>query len=207
MKRIVLLFTLAIGVLSSQAQAQSNIGFRTIGASLGYVSPEDLGGTFGLGVFADLGQITPEIRLEPRVEYWSSSEESFGAKASIRDISIGARGKYFFEVANSQIRPFAGAGLGLHFLNAEASVTIPGFPTLSSSQSETKLGVELGGGMESSLNPKVDFHAHLWYGIVSNASQFSMRVGLSHKLGGGESRRATSAKRAAPARSSSKPKR
>ena len=207
MKRTVLLLALATSVLSSQAQAQSSIGFRTIGGSIGYVSPEDLGGTFGLGVFADLGRITPDIGLEPRIEYWSSTESAFGAEATLRDISVGARGKYFFEVKNSQIRPFAGAGLGLHFLNAEATVTVPGFPALTSSASETKLGVELGGGMESSLNPKVDFHANIWYGIVSNASQFSMRVGLSHKLGGGEVKHTTTAKKRATTTKSTSKKR
>jgi opacity protein-like surface antigen len=185
MKRTVLLLALAVGVMSSQvALGQSKIEFGGIGASFGYVSPEDLGGTFGLGVFADLGQITPQIKLEPCVDYWSSTEEAYGVKASIRDISVGARGKYFFEVKNTQMRPFAGLGLGMHFLNAETSVTIPGFPTISSDASETKLGIEFGGGMETALSPQVDLHANLWYGIVSSASTFSLRLGLSHKFGG-----------------------
>jgi hypothetical protein len=184
MKRMALILSLAIGVLSAQqAMAQSNIGFRSIGGSLAYVSPEDLGGTIGLGVFANLGQITPEIRLEPNIEYWSQSEEAFGAKASIQDIAVGARAKYFFEIANSGVRPFAGGGLGLHFLSAETSVTVPGFPTITDHASETQLGLDLGGGMETSLSPKVDFHAELWYGIVSDASHLALRVGLSHKLG------------------------
>ena len=185
MKRTVWLLALAVGVLTSQvALGQSKIEFSGLGASFGYVSPEDLGGTFGLEVFADLGHITPQIKLEPRVDYWSSSEEVYGVKASIRDISAGARGKYFFEVKNTQIRPFAGLGLGMHFLKAETSVTIPGFPTISADASETKLGIEFGGGMETALSPEVDLHATLWYGIVSSASTFSLKLGLSHRFGG-----------------------
>jgi len=184
MKRTVLLLTLAIGVVSAQqAIGQSNIGFKSVGASVGYVSPEDLDGTLGLGVFADLGQVTPQISLEPRIEYWSQSEEAFGAKASLTDIAIGARGKYFFQVANPRLRPFAGAGLGLHFLSAEMEISVPGFPTMTSDASETKLGFDFGGGVETSLSPRVNFHAEMWYGIVSDASQLSLRLGLSRKLG------------------------
>ena len=193
MKRIVLFLVLAIGALpAQQAMAKAehaqrapghDIGFRSVGASVAYVSPENLDGTFGFGVFADLGRITPQIGLEPRIDYWSGSQEAFGAKAEIRDVAVGARAKYYFEVKGPSIRPFAGAGLGLHFLNAKATVSVPGFPTVSSSSSDTKLGLDLGGGMETSLNPKVDLHFDLWYGIVSDVSQFALRFGVSRKLG------------------------
>lgn len=184
MKRTALLLSLAIVALSApQAMAQSSIGLRSLGASIGYVSPEDLDGTMGFGVFANMGQITPQIRLEPRIEFWSQSEEAFGTKASLRDVAVGARGKYFFETSNPKIRPFAGAGLGLHFLSAEATVSVPGLPTISTDESTTKLGLDFGGGMETNLNPRVTFHGELWYGIVSDASQFCVRLGLSRTLG------------------------
>lgn len=184
MKRIVLVLVLATGALSAQrAMGQASIGFRSIGASVAYVSPENVNGTFGLGVFADLGRITPEIGLEPRIEYWSASEEAFGSKASMRDVVVGARGKYYFDIANPKVHPFAGAGLGLHFLRAEATVSIPGLPTISSSASDTRLGVDFGGGLETNVSPLVDLNVELWYGIVSDANQFALRLGVSRKLG------------------------
>lgn len=192
MKRIVLFLVLAIGALSAretmakahrEAPPRADIGFKSLGASVAYVSPENLDGTFGFGVFADLGRITPQIGLEPHIDYWSGSQEAFGAKAEIRDIAVGARGKYYFEVKSPTIRPFLGTGLALHFVNAKATVSVPGFPTVSSSSSQTKLGLDLGGGMETSLNPKMDLHAELWYGIVSDVGQFAVRLGVSRKLG------------------------
>jgi len=184
MKRMTLVLTLAIAALSAQrATAEANLGLRSVGASLAYVSPENLNGTFGVGVFADMGRITPEIALEPRIDYWSKTQEEFGAKASVSDIAVGARGKYYFEVQNPNLRPFAGAGLGLHFLHSKVSVTQPGFPTMTGEASDTKLGLDLGGGVATSLSPKVDFSAEAWYGIVSDVGQFSLRVGLSQKLG------------------------
>lgn len=184
MKRKVLLLSLTIGLLSvGSAMAQSSIGFRAIGASAAFVSPEDVDGTLGFGVFADLGQITPQIKLEPAIEFWSKSEEAFGTEASIRDIAVGARAKYFFSVTNPKLHPFAGAGAGLHFLKAETTVSIPGFATVSGEASDTKFGLDLGGGMETAIGPKNDLRFEAWYGVVSDMSQFALRIGVSHKLG------------------------
>lgn len=184
MKRHAILVALAFSLLASQqALAQSDLGFKRLGGSIGYVSPEDLDGTFGLGVFADMGRITPEISLEPRIDYWSQSEEAFGTKVSVTDVAIGARAKYHFATSNPNMRPFAGAGLGMHFLSAEMEMSFPGFPTETVSDSETKLGLDIGGGLATTMSPKLDLIGEAWYGIVSDFSQFSLRVGLSYKLG------------------------
>jgi len=184
MKRFPLFLVLAIGLLGAQqAMAQSNLKLRAIGASAALVNPENLDNAFGFGVFADMGQIAPRIGLEPTLEYWSKSEDAFGASASLRDLSIGARGKYYFDTANPKVRPFAGAGLGLHFLRAEATVNVPGFGTVTSDASDTKLGLDLGGGVATAVSPKDDLHVEGWFGVVSDMNQFALRVGLSHKLG------------------------
>jgi len=182
MKRVLLL-VLAAGVLSAQgAAAESSIGLRAIGGSLAYVSPDNLDGTIAFGVFADLGRVAPPVGLEPRIEYWSQSQEAFGTKASVHDLTLGMRGKYYCPVEKTKVRPFAGAGLGFHFIKAEATVSAPGFPTMSSEASDTKLGLDLGGGIVTGLSPKVDLNAELWYGIVSDINQLALRVGISSKL-------------------------
>lgn len=184
MKRNVMLLTLALGLLaSSQAMAQSHLGLRRAGAAIGYVSPENLDGTVGLGVFADMGTITPEISLEPRLDYWSESQSAFGSKVTIHDVTLGARAKYNFSTSKPNLRPFAGAGLGLHFLHSKSEITVPGFPTLTAEGSDTKLGLDLGGGVATTLSPRADLLGEMWYGIVSDVSQFSLRVGVSYKLG------------------------
>src|SRR5262245_57579808 len=52
---------------SNRTATKSDMGFRAIGATAAFVSPQDLDGTVGLGVSADMGRITPEIGLEPMV--------------------------------------------------------------------------------------------------------------------------------------------
>jgi len=185
MIRKVLVLTLAISAFAAtSAFAQADLGMKNVGVALGFVSPENLDGTFSVGVFADHGTIAPNWGLESHLDYWGWSENAFGAETSIRDISLGARTKYHFPTSNPGIRPFAGAGLGFHFLSAEVNMPAsPGFPAQSATSSETKLGLDLGGGFATSLSPKTEFLAEAWYGIVSDISQFSLRAGLQFKLG------------------------
>jgi hypothetical protein len=68
-------------------------------------------------------------------------------------------------------------------VKSEATVSVPGFPTMTDEVSDTKLGLDLGGGIATPLGPKNDFHAEMWFGIVSDVSQFALRVGISHRLG------------------------
>jgi hypothetical protein len=183
MKRNVLLLTLAIGLLaSSAALAQSNLGLEGVGVAVGYVSPEDFDGTLGFGVFANHGFLAPRWGLESRLDYWSQSEGAYGVEATVSDVTLGARSKYYFE-SKSTVRPFAGVGLGLHFLHAEV-VTPPqfGFPETRVEDSSTKLGLDVGGGIAAPLGPRTDFLGEAWYGIVSDVSQFSLRAGLSYAL-------------------------
>jgi len=165
-------------LLAGSAEAQSDLGLKSIGPAVGFVSPENLDGTVSVGVFADHGTIAPHVGLESRIDFWSASKEDFGSKVSINDVILGARAKYVFEVSQPNLRPFAGGGLSLHLLHAK--VTVPGFG--SATDSETKLGLDLGGGVAMPMNDRWDFTGELWYTIVSDVGQFSLRAGFSYKL-------------------------
>ncbi len=168
----------------SEPATHSSLGLNAVGLGVGFVSPENINGTFMIGGFADCGRITPRIALEPRLDYWSHSEEDFGSKASVRDVIFGVRGKYMFEVANPKLQPFAGVGVGLHFLHAEATTPASGgFPPMTVEDSSTKLGLDFGGGMSMPMGPRTDLLGELWYGVVSDVSQFSMRIGMAYRIG------------------------
>lgn len=185
MKRLVLLLTIApCVIIAPAAMAQSDMGLKNLGVAVGFVSPDNLDGTFTFGAFADWGTVAPRVGLESRLDYWSWSESMFGFETNVRDIILGARGKYYFPTANPKLRPFAGTGLALHFIEQE--VTIPpqgGFPPMTASDSQTKLGLDLGGGIVTPVGMRTNFHGEIWYGLVSDVSQFSLRAGLSYKLG------------------------
>jgi opacity protein-like surface antigen len=190
MKRIILVLCAALCMAAAQnAMAQSDLGLKRVGGTIGIVDPENLDTVLGFGLLGDWGTITPDIRLESHLDYWSKSETLYGGgEASMRDVALGARGRYFFHVSGSAVRPFAGAGLGLHFLHAEVSFPAQDLggtiiPAMTVGDSSTKLGLDLGGGIETALSPRTDLLADLWYGMVSDVNQLSMRIGLTYKLG------------------------
>lgn len=173
---------------SQNAMAGTNLGLRSIGADVGFVDAEGVDGTAGFGVFANLGNLSRDIRLAPHLGYWSKSQSFGGAETSVHDISFGTRGEYMFHVSSPKFQPYAGAGLGLHFLSAKVSV--PGF--VDAKDSSTKLGLDMGGGFITPLSPKTDLSVDLWYGVVQDFSQVSLKVGVSFDLPSGAESRAPS---------------
>lgn len=174
----------ALALTVTSASAQTDMGFKGVGAQVGVVNPEDISSTWGLGVLADLGTITPQIGLEAHLDFWTKSDSEFGFDTSIRDIAAGARARYFIPVKSVKVQPYAGAGLAMHFLHA--SVEIPDIVnggTMTADDSDTKLGLDIGGGMSARMNDRTDFIGELWFGLVSDVSQVSARVGVVYKLG------------------------
>jgi outer membrane protein W len=163
----------------AQSSSNEGLGFRSLGANIGFVDADNVPGTMGMGVFANLGNITSDIRLVPVANYWSKSEEFAGDKVSVRDISFGARGQYMFRVNSPKFQPYMGAGLGMHFVRAEvSSVSQP----MSVSASDTKLGVDMGGGFSTPLGHKTDLNFDLWYTAASDVAHISMKAGISFDL-------------------------
>ena len=185
MKSRVAFLSLAFCTLLAQAAlAQSDVGFKRGGVAIGMVSPENGNTTLGLGVFADMGTIAPRWGLETRLDWWGNSESAFGFDASMNDYTLGARTKYAIPTTNTNIRPFMGGGLGIHFLSTKVTTTDPFTgQKMSATASENRLGLDLGGGFATNLNPSTDVLAEAWYGFVSDVNQFSLRLGLSHSFG------------------------
>lgn len=157
-------------------ESNSGLGLTALGVEAGLVDPEAAGSTIGFGAFANLGNITRDVRLSSHLGYWSKSENAFGAEASIRDLSVGARAKYMFHVSSPKLQPYLGTGLGLHFFHMKAG--IPGFTV---EDTVTKLGWDLGGGVLTPVSPKTDLFGDMWY-TVSDINEFTMKVGLAFRM-------------------------
>lgn len=169
------------------AWSQSNIGLARLGGDVAMVDPESAGSTLGLGMVADLGTISPHVRLSSRLGYWSKSEGAYGMEASIRDISLGTLVTYEIPVTSPKVQPYVGGGLGLHFFRSEVTVAdvdlgggliIPGY---TASDSATKLGLDLGGGVSTPLSPGTSLFGEFWW-TAADIDQVSLRAGLSFRL-------------------------
>lgn len=179
----ILVLVLSAGVAASPAWSQTDLGFRGAGFELDVVGPEELDTTIGFGAFADFGSVARNVRIEGYMGYWSKSEKAFDAETSASDVTLGGRGKYMFRVSNPRLLPFAGAGIGLHFVEVDVvvpdqdlgGIVIPGFVLEDSS---TKLGLDFGGGLLYNLNGRTSLSSELWYSAVSDVNQLSLEIGV-----------------------------
>jgi hypothetical protein len=180
-KSIIALLALALCAVSSQdARAEANLGLHSAGVQVGMVSPEDVDATLGFGAFADWGEMAPNFRLASHLDYWSKSEgDPTNGEVKVRDITLAMRGKYMFPTSSTNFHPFAGLGVGMHFLNAE--IQVPGFPPME--DGETRVGFDFGGGFTTPLNHRTDLVGEAWYSVVDGFNQFSLKAGMAFRLG------------------------
>ncbi len=191
MKRVSMaLATVAFCTLfAADASAQANLSLRGIGLKVGVVNPEDLDTALGVGLVLDLGTIYPNIAFETYTGYWGQTEEAFAVKVGVHDLSFGAKAKYMFQTSKPAVQPYAGAGLGLHVMTAHADMDPVYFgntlviPGSSESDTEVKVGLDLGGGLRYDAGSQFAFTGEGWFTIVSDVSQFSLMIGAVYMFG------------------------
>ena len=93
-----------------------------------------------------------------------------------RDIAVGARALYNIGIPNPMVKPFVGAGLGVHFLKAESPALDLGgglsVPSLSAT--DQKLGIDLGG---------VEIRGEGWYTFLEDANTLGGRAAIVFPFG------------------------
>ena len=169
MKKVVLITVLVFSCVLAFAAVgnAADIGLKGLGGRVGLVMPE--GGadnTIGFGVVADLGTVTPQLRLEGFADYWG---DSFGAapfECSWSTITIGGTVKYDFPIEAS-ITPFVGGGAGFSISSSECdSPEISGFGITtggSVSSSDTDISFHLVGGIDMPVGTNMKFTAQAKY--------------------------------------------
>lgn len=155
---------------------EAGLGFQGLGARLGFVDPEGASSTLELGVHVDAGQIVRGVRLQPVVEYWSLGQSIGPYDSDISDLSFGADVNVDFPLQDSRIVPYAGGGLGLHFLGFDS--TVPGVPD----QSDTKLGLNIQGGIRNDIMPNLSLFGEARYNFVSDANQLKVLGGFTYRF-------------------------
>ncbi len=159
--------------------AQTDIGFKGIGARLGYVMPEDpIDNTIGFGVQADLGTIIPEIHVGALIEYWKKSYDVGSASWSWSEFVIAPTAKYYFPV-QSEFKPYGGGGIGLSIGKWSEKYDYAYLGQQEYSASDTKLGIFFMGGAEYEFNPNVTGFAELKY-HMDGADYFGIFVGATY---------------------------
>jgi len=185
MKRIfaMLVCFLALSALTSTAMAAADFGLKGIGVRVGVVEPENLDTTVGFGLFMDLGTFHPNVAFETYASYWSNSFDVGLAESSFSDIVIGAKVEYMFTVSRPTIHPFIGAGLSAHIMKSSASIAAIGpFEAMNLDATDTKMGLDLGGGLRAGVADQVDIIGEAWYTFVSDFNQLTATGGIAYKF-------------------------
>jgi opacity protein-like surface antigen len=153
-----------------------SLGFKGMGARIGLVDPEGASSTVDLGLHIDAGEFARNIRLQPIVEYWSVGQDVGPYNADLKDFSLGADINLDFPLQDSRVTPYAGGGIGLHWLKASSNV--PDVPD----QSDTKLGLSLQGGVRTDAMPNLALFGELRYNFVSDANQLKILGGFTYRF-------------------------
>jgi opacity protein-like surface antigen len=152
------------------------LGFKGIGGRIGVVDPEDASTALDLGFHVDFGEIARNIHIQPLVEYWSVGQDVGPYNADIKDLSFGTDVNFDFPLQDSRFTPYAGGGVGLHFLSASSN--IPDVPD----QDHTKFGLNLQGGIRSDVMPNLAIFGELRYNFVSDANQLKILGGFTYRF-------------------------
>jgi opacity protein-like surface antigen len=161
---------------SSRSNENIGLGFKGLGARIGLVDPENASSTVDLGVHIDAGEFARNIRLMPLVEYWSVGQDVGPYNADLKDFSLGADLNLDFPLQDSRVTPYAGGGLGLHWL--KSSTSVPNVPD----QSDTKLGLSLLGGVRTDAMPNLALFGELRYNFVSDFNQLKILGGFTYRF-------------------------
>lgn len=152
------LASLAFGVLcplaaigwSSAAHARGPSGggydgYMAAGARGGIVDVDHLGMTFTVGGFVDIG-VADQVTILAGLDYWRDSDDDGGVTVTVRDLTLSGFGRYVLPTRSRGLAPYFGAGLALHMLEAEVRYG-NGVTGASADDSESELGLDLGGGV------------------------------------------------------------
>jgi opacity protein-like surface antigen len=163
---------------STQAQPPNNVGlgFKGLGARIGFVDPEDASGTLLLGGHIDAGTFVKNVHVLPYVEYWSTGAEAGTVHVDRSDFTVALDVDVDFPMSGQRITPYLGGGLGIHFLSVNTNA--PG----ETNNDDTKAGLNIQGGLRNQFMPNLSLFGEARYTFVSDANSFRILGGFTYNF-------------------------
>lgn len=206
--RALLLGALAALLVHGAAEGQrleeydyANLRLRGAGAELFVVSPSDHDATVGFGGRLDLGFLGPNVRVMPRVAYWSSElkssevqrlEERLEALAE-RDtpgdvtINLGAIDRsafivgtdfHWLPIVQGTVRPYLGVGAEVYLLNGSGEAIEDTF--VEDGLDLITAGASAVGGLEYELSEGFALYGDLRGTLVADVGSLTFTVGVAY---------------------------
>jgi len=158
------------------AQSEVGLGIKGIGARIGLVDPENASNAVTLGIHVDAGQIVKNVHLIPSMEYWNVGANVGPYSANVKDFSIATDVNVDFPLQGGRMTPYLGGGLGLNFLSFDSNAPLAG------NSNETKLGLNVLGGMRNDVMPNLAIFGELRYSFVTDANQLKLLGGFTYRF-------------------------
>lgn len=159
MRRVILLTLVLVACLTAATALEARdyvLGWGgRVGATL---DPEQI----HLGFHLDLGDIAERLRLQPNIEI------GFGDNVTL--VAINPEVFYLF-TPHSRWTPYAGGGLGINVLNWDRKAG-------KADKTQTEIGLNLLGGIETKLNDTTKFFGEIKFG-VGDSPDVKFTVGLT----------------------------
>ncbi len=159
--------------LAATAPESHGLGFQGLGARIGFVDPEGASSTVALGIHVDAGEIVQHVHLMPLAEYWKVGVSG----VDVSDLTLATDINVDFPVEGGRVIPYAGGGLGLHFVKVDDPFAPPGFDT-----SDTKLGLNIQGGIKNQAMPNLAIFGEVKYSFVSDVNQLKLMGGFTYNF-------------------------
>jgi len=170
---VAVLALLIAGFGFGDAVAQSSLGFKGVGGRVGYLDADGLdGGTIVFGGHVHLGEIIPQLALVPSIDYAKKSQDVGTVEVDISAISINGDVRYYIPTGGN-VDVFAEGGLAWVRSKADAGQF--------GDQTESEIGLNLGGGAEIALSDNLVGTAMLIY--VTEGEQLKIMGGVTFMLG------------------------
>jgi len=147
------------------------MGFQGMGARIGFVDPEGASSTVALGLHVDLGEFVKNVHIMPLAEYWKVGVSGI----DVSDLTLASDVDLDFPLQGGRVIPYAGAGVGLHFVKADNPFAPPG-----TDNSDTKLGLNIQGGIKNQVMPNLGIFGEVKYVFVSDFNQLKIMGGFTY---------------------------
>ncbi len=164
-------FTARADAAASTATQYRGLGFQGLGARIGFVDPEGASSTVALGIHVDAGEFVQHVHIVPLAEYWKVGASG----VDVSDLNIGSDVNVDFPVEGGRVIPYAGGGLGLHFVKVDN-------PFGPGSNSDTKLGLNIQGGIRNQVMPNLGIFGEVKYDFVSDVNQLKIMGGFTYNF-------------------------
>ncbi len=183
MKRFALITLAALIVCSITATAfaksagSSSSQDVEVDGSLAMASAPASGFDTGFGVTFGFGTMLKKD-LQGRVElsYYEWSATEFGVDVTYKRVPVDIGGRFFLPTQSGNLKVFVQGMLEVSFDTVEVS----NFPfSGTASESETRLGLVPGAGIELKINPRLSFVADARWHIITD-DYFSLQAGLAY---------------------------